>query len=332
MKRILLAALLVSLPALAQEYPGDDDFSWQMQEPPPPDYDQPPPPTDYDQPPQPARRGPTLDDFRGDRELSWSGEWLDTPEYGTVWRPTSVDSDWRPYLYGHWEWTTVGWAWASDEPFGWAVYHYGRWAYVGSWGWIWVPGRVWAPAWVAWRWGNGYAGWCPLGPQLVVWEQPQLWVFVSANHFLDPVPRYVVPRTELPVLYARARALPVQPGPRAGPIAGSVARATGHSLRPMPIRDASSPRAAVGGAGVWYYRPRTAPLAAPVGTPRPHAQVTPGGGQRFYGGAPSPVVRGGPSPAVRSGEAPRAVPAPHATPTKPAAQAESGSEQKPHAR
>src|SRR5206468_11540292 len=31
-------------------------------------------------------RGPSWDDFRRDRELSWNGEWIDTPEYGTVWR------------------------------------------------------------------------------------------------------------------------------------------------------------------------------------------------------------------------------------------------------
>src|SRR5438132_363815 len=223
MKRILLAALFLSLPALAQEYPGDDDYSWQMREPPPPDYDQ-PPPADYDEPPPPARRGPTLDDFRGDRELSGSGEWLDTPEYGTVWRPTSVDSDWRPYLYGHWEWTTVGWAWVSDEPFGWAVYHYGRWAYMGSWGWAWVPGRVWAPAWVAWRWGNGYAGWCPLGPRRYVYQQPAQWVFVQNRHFLEPVRHHVIPRPQAP--------RPMAIGTSAPPPVRAVERATGHSVRP----------------------------------------------------------------------------------------------------
>jgi hypothetical protein len=319
MKRILIAALLFALPVLAQDYAGDDDLSWQAPPPPPDGYD-------YDQ--QAAaepQRGPTLDDFRDDRELSWAGEWMDTPEYGPVWRPTRVDSDWRPYEYGRWEWTTVGWAWVSEEPFGWAVYHYGRWAYVGSWGWIWVPGRVWSPAWVAWRWGNGYAGWCPLGPQAVVWDRPAMWIFVGANHFLDPVQHHVIPWSETPVLYNRARALPVQRGPRAGPIAAAVARATGHEVRPVPIREASSPHASGGGGGLWYYRPRSAPMTVPAGggAPRPHAQSS---GQNT--GASRPHANGG---APQAAPVPQAAPAPHA---KPQGKEESGSEHNkgPHAR
>ena len=31
-------------------------------------------------------------------------------------------------------------------------------------GWVWVPGYTWAPAWVSWRYGDGYAGWAPLPP------------------------------------------------------------------------------------------------------------------------------------------------------------------------
>ena len=27
---------------------------------------------------------------------------------------------WQPYMYGRWMWTNAGWAWVSDEPFGWA--------------------------------------------------------------------------------------------------------------------------------------------------------------------------------------------------------------------
>lgn len=33
-----------------------------------------------------------------------------------------------------------GWTWFSDEPFGWATYHYGRWAWDSQAGWLWVPG------------------------------------------------------------------------------------------------------------------------------------------------------------------------------------------------
>lgn len=33
-----------------------------------------------------------------------------------------------------------GWTLFSDEPFGWATYHYGRWAWNFQVGWLWVPG------------------------------------------------------------------------------------------------------------------------------------------------------------------------------------------------
>ena len=52
-----------------------------------------------------ADRGPSFDDFRNDAELSWNGEWIDTPEYGAVWRPRRVSDEWQPYVYGRWVWT-----------------------------------------------------------------------------------------------------------------------------------------------------------------------------------------------------------------------------------
>ena len=98
----------------------------------------------------------------------------------------NVSSRWQPYWDGRWVWTTAGWTWATEEPWGWATYHYGRWAALGSVGWVWLPGRVWGPAWVAWRWGGGYAGWCPLGPRGVVVAQPRSWVFVETPYFQTP--------------------------------------------------------------------------------------------------------------------------------------------------
>ena len=73
--------------------------------------------------------------------------------------------DWRPYTNGHWIYTDAGWTWISDEPFGWATYHYGRWIRLRGFGWVWVPGEQWAPAWVSWRKGNDYVGWAPLPPE-----------------------------------------------------------------------------------------------------------------------------------------------------------------------
>ena len=34
---------------------------------------------------------------------------------------------WRPYTDGYWSYTDGGWMFVSNENFGWAVYHYGRW-------------------------------------------------------------------------------------------------------------------------------------------------------------------------------------------------------------
>ncbi len=42
-------------------------------------------------------------------------------------------------------------------------YHYGSWDYVPVHGWVWQPGRVFAPAWVYWYWGPNHVGWCPTG-------------------------------------------------------------------------------------------------------------------------------------------------------------------------
>jgi len=92
------------------------------------------------------------------------GEWVAVETYGMCWRPEGVPPGWRPYVFGHWVWTPYGWTWVSNDPCGWAVYHYGRWFYDPYYGWLWVPGYVWAPAWVQWRWGDGFVGWAPLPP------------------------------------------------------------------------------------------------------------------------------------------------------------------------
>src|SRR6266850_148074 len=92
------------------------------------------------------------------------GYWVDIPEYGRCWRPARVDKRWRPYTVGHWVWTDAGWSWESEEAWGYATYHYGRWFEDRKHGWVWMPGTTWAPAWVAWRSGGGYIGWAPLGP------------------------------------------------------------------------------------------------------------------------------------------------------------------------
>ncbi len=92
------------------------------------------------------------------------GQWIDDPQYGYVWSPNE-SSSFRPYYTnGYWVMTDYGNTWVSDYPWGWACFHYGRWTYDNYYGWLWIPGNNWGPAWVSWRYGDGFYGWAPLGP------------------------------------------------------------------------------------------------------------------------------------------------------------------------
>ena len=122
--------------------------------------------------------------------LSPHGTWVIIPEYGRVWRPNPeiVGTDFRPFSSGgHWVHTEYGWSWASDWDWGWAPFHYGRWMFNSVWGWVWVPGTIWGPAWVDWRYGGEYVGWAPLAPVGYVWlENRPRWFFCRANYMISP--------------------------------------------------------------------------------------------------------------------------------------------------
>ncbi len=135
----------------------------------------------------------------GYEDLDTYGTWRTDPTYGPVWMPTGVAADWAPYHTGHWTFVAPwGWTWVDDAPWGFAPFHYGRWAYVGG-GWAWVPGPVaivaprpgvvvvagggwgvrpvYAPALVGFVGGGGFSAaiaigggvagvaWVPLGPR-----------------------------------------------------------------------------------------------------------------------------------------------------------------------
>lgn len=97
------------------------------------------------------------------------GNWIEVEGYGYGWQPDVAvnDPNWRPYADGYWAYTDDGWTWISYEDFGWATYHYGRWANLSDYGWTWFPGTDldWGPAWVSWRTGGDYVGWAPLPPR-----------------------------------------------------------------------------------------------------------------------------------------------------------------------
>jgi hypothetical protein len=104
-----------------------------------------------------------------EQELSPYGRWVDVEHWGRCWVPNDRRADWRPYTVGHWQYSDSGWLWVSDGAearWGIITYHYGRWFPDRRHGWCWLPGSVWAPAWVAWREGHGYCAWAPLAPIL----------------------------------------------------------------------------------------------------------------------------------------------------------------------
>ncbi len=96
--------------------------------------------------------------------LSRFGQWLHHGHYGPVWQPQQVNQGWRPYTNGRWVPTQEGYVFETDEPWGWATYHYGNWANTSDYGWVWVPGRTWYPPTVNWRTNDEYIGWSPVAP------------------------------------------------------------------------------------------------------------------------------------------------------------------------
>ncbi len=154
-------------------------------------------------------------------ELSRFGEWFETREYGFVWQPATLATDpaWRPYTRGRWVNSDQGWTWLSDEPFGWAVYHYGRWVLLARHSWVWVPGDDWAPAWVSWRQNDDYLGWAPLPPETLYDEvydydpgidlaydvSPDYYNFVPVDHFYEPVQPHCVPRVTVITIIINTR-------------------------------------------------------------------------------------------------------------------------------
>src|ERR1039457_4875295 len=117
------------------------------------------------------------------------GRWEVVGSEGRGWIPGGVEAGWSPYCNGYCQQTDAGWYWVSDEPWGWATYHYGRWNLSAQFGWYWVPQTQWAPAWVSWHSGGGYIGWAPMYPSGVTVILPRAYVFVEERHFTEPVHR-----------------------------------------------------------------------------------------------------------------------------------------------
>ncbi len=88
-------------------------------------------------------------------------------------------------------------------------------------GWIWIPGTVWGPGWVAWRYGAAYIGWAALPPGVGYDEKTGLrwgdvnlldktylpyWVFVPGRLLLDQqLSRHALPPSRTGALLRATR-------------------------------------------------------------------------------------------------------------------------------
>lgn len=227
--------------------------------------------------------------------LSPYGQWIDNPQYGYVWMP-NVGPDFKPYsTNGNWVYTDGGWTWASNYPWGWATFHYGRWFFEEGYGWTWIPGNEWAPAWVSWRQSPEYYGWAPLGPNVSIsvsanggYNPPaHYWCFVPQQYVTSPrVNNYYVNEQQnvtiinnTTIVNNRNSDTRVNVNNYAGgPDPVAVSRVTGTPLRPVVLRESNTPGENLTGSGLTMYRPRVSAASQSNGSsavrPAPvHAQT-----------------------------------------------------------
>lgn len=120
-----------------------------------------------------------------------------------VWKPsvdlgvfpdTEAEQVYKPYTNGQWVNSDAGWFFKAATPVEETVSHYGRWVNTSDAGWLWVPGRVWAPAWVDWKENDKYLSWAPLPPAAYLENKtmkvPDIadnnYVTVEKKYFLEP--------------------------------------------------------------------------------------------------------------------------------------------------
>jgi hypothetical protein len=236
--------------------------------------------------------------------LSPYGQWIDYPQYGYVWMP-NVGPDFKPYATnGNWVYTDGGWTWASNYPWGWATFHYGRWFFEDGYGWMWIPGDEWAPAWVSWRQSPGYYGWAPLGPSVSIsasagggYNPPaHYWCFVPQQYVTSPhVNNYYVSEQQNVTIINNTTVIHnttivnntlnnttivnnnvtnnrvTVNNYAGGPDPAEVSRVTGTPLRPVALRASNTPGESMAGGGLAIYRPKVnaAPQSSGASTARP---------------------------------------------------------------
>lgn len=201
----------------------------------------------------------------GIADLGRRGRWASAPAQGPTWYPDDVPADWAPYKHGRWKWVAPwGWTWIDDASWGFAPFHYGRWASTdGRWGW--VPGEyreapVYAPALVAFVdvppgavvLDGPALGWIPLAPGEIYrpyyyagpayWQRVNVGVVVGAAAAATIAAAIVAPLAVS--AYRNSSAAIV--APRAAVVAGQPIAPAATLVRPgalasAPVRGPGSP-------------------------------------------------------------------------------------------
>lgn len=196
--------------------------------------------------------------------LAPHGRWVVT-SYGEVWAP-AVAVGWEPYVYGEWLYTDYGWSWVSDDPWGDIPFHYGTWTWVDPYGWVWVPGLVWAPAWVTWAYTDDCIGWAPVPPSFVLsgggyFGRP---IVVSQTRYVFvPARSFVGTRVETVRLSSRRNAELLGRATRVtrydvsrgivrnlGPAPARIERAAGRRIERVPVERARIQPARIADSGI----------------------------------------------------------------------------------
>jgi hypothetical protein len=283
----------------------------------------------YDLPAQYLSAGVT-----GYEDLNTYGSWSNDSQYGNVWTPRSVPSGWQPYKTGHWSYVQPwGWTWVDEQPWGYAPYHYGRWANSGN-RWVWVPPQrqaapVYAPALVAFIGGVELAlslgnqntapvGWFPLGPREVYVpsyttdqnyysrinrsDQIQQQVLDDRWQRAQRREAFVAGQNSVLMNQRFATVVPAETFVRSQPVARAALQVSAAQAAAAPVAPVSAPPAPT--ASVATAAPATAPAArtAPVTTPPAATTTTPAPSDQKAAAtlAPAPQAQPGNVPVAKT--------------------------------
>jgi hypothetical protein len=268
-----------------------------------------------DDAPQSARHVPP--GMTGWQDLDRHGDWIDNPEYGSVWQPRIVAPGWAPFHVGRWAWVQPwGWTWIDAAPWGFAPFHYGVWVTVGG-RWCWSPGPRHQPP----RYAPAHSGWV---------SGTNWGVNIRIGGSRPPPPRVVVP-VVVPVVRPRfdgrppvvvGPPRPIRPEPTRPPFSGprepdrrDADRRDNdrrdNARRDLDRRDPAQRTPAPGGAVDQRTQWRDGRSEG-----RPEGRPDRGGEARSERGEPSGAAPAlvGPVPPARQAEPPRAHPSPNAPP------------------